>query len=408
MTLCRVKALFRRRRGLLINGALAVLLVAGAAYAYLSLNDNAGASSPGRITTVRRGALVSSVSASGAVASSESRDLAFGTSGTVTEIDVQAGDKVKKGQVLARLDDADAQDAMDSAQAALSAAESAGTSTPALYSSYVQAKASYNSAVRQLDGTKLTAPFSGTILAVNGSVGGSSSGSSSGSSTGSTGSSGSSGGGGSGGSGAGGGSGSTASSGTGGSTSSGFMTIADTSKLEVDGEFTEVDVAKIKKGQQSTVTFDAMPGADASGKVASIDQTAATSNNVVQYGVAVTLTDPPKGLRIGATGTVRVTTAQAADALIVPPAAVRTAGGRSTVTVMQNGKQVPMLVQVGIQGDQGTQVTSGLNEGDQVLIPTTGTTGGSGFPSGRFPGGLGGGGGGGGGGAIRSGGGGGG
>ena len=164
------------------------------------------------------------------------------------------------------------------------------------------------------------------------------------------------------------------------------MTIADTSKLEVDGEFTEADVAKIKKGQQATVTFDAMPGTRATGKVTSIDQTATTSNNVVQYGVAVALTDPPKGLRIGATGTVQVTTAQAADALIVPSAAVRTAGGRSTVIVMRNGRQVPTLVQIGIQGDQGTQITSGLNEGDQVLIPTSGITGGTGFPSGRFPG----------------------
>ena len=38
------------------------------------------------------------------------------------------------------------------------------------------------------------------------------------------------------------------------------------------------------------------------------------------------------------------------------------------------------------KGDQGTQITSGLNEGDQVLIPTSGITGGTGFPSGRFPG----------------------
>ncbi len=399
--LWRVKALLRRRRGLLINGVLAVLLVAGAAYAYLSLNDNAGASSPGRITTVRRGTLVSSVSASGSVASSETRDLAFGTSGTVKEIDVQVGDKVKKGQVLARLDDAEAQDAVDSARAALDAAEAAGTSTPSLYSSYVQAKASYNNALRQLDGTKLTAPFSGTVIAINGTVGGSSSGSSSSSSG--SGSSSSAGGGsgrsgGSGGAGA--SSGSSAASGSGGSSTGGFMTIADTSKLEVDGEFTEADVAKIKKGQRATVTFDAMPGARATGKVTSIDQIATTSNNVVQYGVSVALTDPPKGLRIGATCTVQVTTAQADDALIVPSAAVRTAGGRSTVTVMQNGKQVPKIVQVGIQGDQGTQITSGLNEGDQVVIPTTGVTGGTGFPSGRFPG-LGGGGGG----AVRIGGG---
>src|SRR5262249_33797879 len=147
--------------------------------------------------------------------------------------------------------------------------------------------------------------------------------------------------------------------------------------------------------QQASVTFDAMRGTQAHGKVTAIDQTSTTSNNVVQYGVTVSLTDPPEGLRIGATATVQVTVAQAADALYVPTAAVRTAGGQSTVTVMDHGKQVSRTVQTGVQGDLGTQITSGLNEGDQVVMATTGGTNGTGFPSGRFPGGFGGGGGGG-------------
>jgi macrolide-specific efflux system membrane fusion protein len=170
--------------------------------------------------------------------------------------------------------------------------------------------------------------------------------------------------------------------------------MADTGKLQIKGEFTETDVAKVKKGQQASVTFDAMQGTRASGKVTGIDQTSTTTNNVVQYGVTVTLTDPPSGLRIGATATVQVTTASAQNVLYVPTAAVRSAGGQSAVTVMSNGKQVSKQVQTGVQGDQGTEIKSGLNEGDQVVIATTGTTGGTGFPTGRFPGGggLGGGG----------------
>ncbi|MEV5747705.1 HlyD family efflux transporter periplasmic adaptor subunit [Actinoallomurus sp. NPDC052308] len=372
-----------RRRGVLINGALAVLLVGGAGVAYFSLSDDAGASSPGRTVQVSRGTVVASVSASGAVASARSQDLSFATSGTVDKINVQVGDKVKKGQVLATVDDANARDDLEAARAALNAAEAGDTSTASGYSSYMQAKTSYNSAQRALDGTELVAPFSGTIVAVNGTVGGSSSGSSSSSSS-SSGSSGSSGSGGSGAGGAAGGSSGSAgsSSGSGG----GFMTIAETSKLVVTGDFTEADVAKLKKGQSATVTFDAVQSAQASGKVTAIDQTATTSNNVVQYGVTVSLTDPPAGLRIGATATVRVTTARAENVLYVPTAAVRTAGGRSTVTVLRGGKQVVQVVQAGVQGDQGTEITSGLKEGDQVLIALSSTAGSGGFPSGRFPG----------------------
>ena len=370
-----MKALLRRRR-LLINGALALLIVVGVGVAYLSLHDDAGASSPGRIVRVSRGTVVSTVSASGSVASAHSRDLAFGTSGTVDTIKVQVGDKVKKGRLLATLDDSSARDNLRSAQAALSAAEAGDTSTPSGYSGYVQAKASYASAERALQGTRLTAPFSGTIVAVNGTVGGSSSGSSSsGSST-------------SGGNNSDGASASSSSSGSSGGSSSGsgFITIADTGKLDVKGEFTESDVTKIKKNEQASVTFDAMQGARATGKVTAIDQTSTTSNNVVQYGVTVSLTDPPGGLRIGATATVQITTASAQDVLYVPTAAVRTAGGRGTVTVMSGGKQVPKVVQTGVQGDQGTEIKSGLNEGDQVLVASSGTTGGTGFPTGRFPG----------------------
>jgi macrolide-specific efflux system membrane fusion protein len=379
-----VKALLRRRR-LLINGALALLLVAGIGVAYLSLHDDAGASSPGRIVRVSRGTVVSSVSASGSVASANSRDLGFGASGTVDTIKVQVGDKVKKGQLLATLDDASAQDALQSAQAALSAAEAGDTSTPSGYSSYVQAKAARDSAQRSLDGTELKAPFSGTIVAVNGSVGGSSSGSSgSSTSSGSTGSTGAAGGGG-------GSSSAASSSASSSSTGSGFITIADTTKLAIKGEFTESDIAKVKKGQQASVTFDAMQGTRASGKVTAIDQTSTTTNNVVQYGVTVTLTDPPKGLRIGATATVQVTTASAENVLYVPTAAVRTAGGQSAVTVLSGGKQVTKIVQAGVQGTQGTEIKSGLNEGDQVVIANaSGGAGGTGFPTGRFPGGGGG------------------
>ncbi|MGH3380791.1 MAG: efflux RND transporter periplasmic adaptor subunit [Actinoallomurus sp.] len=376
-----MKALLRRRR-LLLNGALALLLVIGVGVAYLSLHDDAGASSPGRIVRVGRGTIVSSVSASGSVASANSRDLGFGTSGTVDTIKVQVGDKVKKGQLLATLDDASAQDDLRSARAALTAAEAGDTSTPSGYSSYVQAKTSYAGARRALDGTELKAPFSGTIVAVNGAVGGSSSGSSASTSS-SSGTGGATGG-------ASGGGSSSSSSSTSSSTSSGgsgFVTIADTGKLQIKGEFTETDVAKVKKGQQASVTFDAMQGTRASGKVSGIDQTSTTSNNVVQYGVTVSLSDPPSGLRIGATATVQVITANAQNVLYVPTAAVRTAGGQSTVTVLNGGKQVPKSVQTGVQGDQGTEIKSGLNEGDQVVIANASGTTGGGFPTGRFPGG---------------------
>ncbi|GII29254.1 efflux RND transporter periplasmic adaptor subunit [Planotetraspora mira] len=365
-----------KRRALIINGVLGVLLLGGVGVAYGSLGSDSSNEAAPLTTRVTRATVLSSVSASGSVASSRTRSLDFGTSGTVESIAVESGDKVKKGRVLARLDDTAAQESLDAAQAALDAADAGDTSTPSGYSQYISARNSYRAAKRAVAGTEIKAPFAGTIVAVNGSEGGSSGGSG-----GSASSSGSSGGSGSGG-GSGGGSSSAAAT---SSTGTGFIEIADPARLQIVGQFTEADVTKLKVGQAASVSFDALTGVTANGKVTVIDPQPQTSNNVVQYAVTISLSGVPKTVRLGQTASVQVTVAKVDDALAVANAAVTTAGGRSTVKVLENGKQVVKPVEIGVKGDTLTEIKSGLNEGDQVvrnLSTTTGTGGGFQFPGG--------------------------
>jgi macrolide-specific efflux system membrane fusion protein len=377
-----------KRRALIINGALGVLLLGGAGMAYGALGSGSSDEAAPLTARVTRGTVTSSVSASGSVGSSRTRSLDFATSGTVESIAVKPGDKVKKGQVLARVDDTAAQESLDAAKASLDAADDADTSTTSGYSQYIDAKNSYNAAERAVSGTVIRAPFAGTIVAVNGSVGGSSSGSGGSSSTGTSSgsSSGSSGGTSS-------GSSSSSSSGSSG-TGSGFIEIADPAKLQIIGQFTEADVTKLKVGQTATVTFDALTGVSASGKVATIDPQPQTSNNVVQYAVTISLKNVPSTVRLGQTATVQVIIDRVADVLTLPSTAVTTAGGQSTVKVMQNGKQIVKTVQAGVKGDTTTEIKSGLKEGDEVVrSQSPGSSGGGGqFPAGG--GGFGGGGGG--------------
>jgi multidrug efflux pump subunit AcrA (membrane-fusion protein) len=75
--------------------------------------------------TVLRGNVTATASAAGTVRSADTRELVFGTSGTVTKVEVAPGDKVRSGQVLARLDDADAKGQVEVAKAALAAADDA-------------------------------------------------------------------------------------------------------------------------------------------------------------------------------------------------------------------------------------------------------------------------------------------
>jgi macrolide-specific efflux system membrane fusion protein len=323
-----------------------------------------------------RTTVVASVSASGSVRSARSRSLRFDTTGTVERIYVQPGDKVAKGQLLARLDDTTARENLDAASATYDSA-AADTSTAALYAQFVKARNALNAAKRAVAATSLKAPFAGTVITLNGTVGAAASGGSTG----------------------------TADASGGGSTgkaaasdSAAFAEIADASKLQLVGNFTESDVTRLKVGQQTSVTFDALSGVTATGKVTQIEPVASTTGNVVQYPVTVSFTDVPEQVRLGQTATVEVVVGQAENVVAIPSTAISSAGGQDAVTVLRDGRQVRTPVEVGVRGTALTEITSGLTEGDQVVPPaaTPGTgqqqqgrfPGGGGFTGGRAPGGV--------------------
>ena len=252
-----------------------------------------------------------------------------------------------------------------SAQAALSTqkASVAVNSQPASSGSVASSKAQVAAAEVQvaqaqltLDQTVLKAPVSGTVVSISGEVGASSTAASSSSSS---------------------------------STSTAFMTIATLNQLQVTTMVAEADAAKVQLGQKATVSFPAL-GTSASGSVTAIDLTQTVTNNVVEYGVTVLLDSAPSGVRLGQTSSVSITTATRDSVLSVPSSAITKSGPVSTVTVRKNGQDVVTVVGTGLVGDSGTEITSGLSEGDQVVISnSTGTGGTFTFPGGGLGGGLG-------------------
>jgi multidrug efflux pump subunit AcrA (membrane-fusion protein) len=162
------------------------------------------------------------------------------------------------------------------------------------------------------------------------------------------------------------------------------MTIADVSKYTVTAAIAESDIADVKVGQAASISFPAIADAKSTATVTAIAPTGTASNSVVTYATTITLTDPPSTLRLGQTADVTITTASsAANALYVPAAAITTQNGTSTVKVVgSNGKTTSVTVKLGIVGDDGTQITSGLKAGETIVIgsvsnqtTTTGTTG---------------------------------
>lgn len=376
----------RKARILALNGVL-LLVLGGAAWGAYELlwpsTQSNAASSDVRRVAVTRTSVIDTVSAAATVQSSYTGNADFGTSGTVTEIDVKVGDVVAVGQQLAKLDATEAnqqvtvaQSNLAVAQEGLDDAESAAATTttaPPGGGSQASSAQSVTSAKAKVDQAKLAlqqakdaqaatvlkAPAAGTVTAINGAVGqrvGSSAGS-------------------------GGNSSSAQSSG-----SSGFIVLTDMANLVVKANVAEIDVSKIKAGQDATVTINALPDTPVQAKVIAADLTPTASNNIVQFGVQLSLVTPPAGIRPGQSASVSIVVARADDALSVPSAAVRTVNGQNSVTVLSGGQQVTRAVEVGVRSESRVQITSGLTEGEEVVLSTAGTTG-TGNNGGVFPGG---------------------
>lgn len=435
-----MKVLPRRRRAVLINSVLGVVVLAGAGGAYAAVHDDGSGSSSGsgtaRVATVTKTTVLATVSGSGTLASPSDAGVDFTTGGTLTEVDVKAGDKVKKGQVLAKVDPTDAEETLAEDQASLTAAQAnltkveegelpastgssgasgsdgssgsgsrggaAATPTPTptptvdpaqlaqAQAQVTQAQNKVDADQRAVDGCVLKAPVAGTVASVGGAKGDTVSGSSggSGSSSGSAG--------GSGGSGSSGSSGSSASS---GSTPTGFVVLTNPSGMQVTADFSEADSLKIKAGQAATVTLNAESGTVLNAKVLSISSLPASSgssggggssSSAVQYPATLQITSDTSNLRTGLSASIQVVTGSATNALSVPTAAVSGTGANRTVLVVnKDGSTTRTDVTVGVEGDSTDQITSGLTEGQQVQIPTVASSGSGGFPSGAFPGGIG-------------------
>jgi RND family efflux transporter MFP subunit len=170
------------------------------------------------------------------------------------------------------------------------------------------------------------------------------------------------------------------------------LTLVPEAPYEVTAQFSEADAMKVSAGQSATVTFDALNGESATGTVTSVAILPTTGGDVTTYAATITLADAPDSVRDGMSASVVVTVDEVADALWAPSAAITTAGGLSTVTVRANGIDTVVPVTTGLAGDTGTVITSGVAEGDQLVVDTTDSgIGFSGIPGGGPPGGLGGG-----------------
>jgi HlyD family secretion protein len=158
--------------------------------------------------------------------------------------------------------------------------------------------------------------------------------------------------------------------------------LDDLNSLLVDVELSEVDINSVSVGQPVTLTFDAILGKEYLGQVIKVSQAGTVLNGVVNFTVTVELIDADEQVKPGMTAAVNIVVKEIQDAVLVPNRAVRLVDGDRVVFVMgDDGVTEKVEIRLGSSSDTMSVVIGGdLKEGDQIVLNPTADLTGSGPP----------------------------
>ncbi len=153
-----------------------------------------------------------------------------------------------------------------------------------------------------------------------------------------------------------------------------FITL-DSKYLYIKALVSEADIAKIQTGQDATLTFDAFGTAkEFKGNVYEVDPSETIVQGVVYYVVKVQFDASGEAVKPGMTANLTLQTNSKSGVLDVPARAVQYDGNQAYVQVLKttdNKKEVEKRnVEIGLQGDENVEITSGLSEGEEIVTFT--------------------------------------
>ncbi|HEY1245504.1 MAG TPA: efflux RND transporter periplasmic adaptor subunit [Hyphomicrobiaceae bacterium] len=308
---------------------------------------------PVKVATVAAAPEGRTLSYSGVVRARVESNIGFRVGGKIVERAVNVGDRVKVGQLIARLDDTDLKLAENSAKAAVASARTRRDVTrdnlerakPLLAQRFIS-QASYDirrndfdAAVSALDSAEaqlrqaanatgyatLTADKAGIVTAV------------------------------------------TAEPGQVVSAGQAVVTAAEAGETEIAFGVPEQDAGRLAAGQRATVTLWAGPRMSTEGRIREIAGQADAASRT--YAVRVSVSHPPQAMRLGMTATVAIRIDGQVAAMLVPLTALTEADGTPVVFVVDaEGKTVRRTpVTVAGTADEGVRVADGLKAGDTVV-----------------------------------------
>ena len=337
---------------------------------------------------VKRGKIAQTVSATGEISATNLVDVGAQVSGQIKKMHVKIGDVVKEGDLIAEIDNVTQvnevntrkaqlqtyQAQLESAQVALKIAQrkynrykslasadavskeefeatedSLATNRAKikeLQSSIRQTQIAINTAEKDLGYTRITAPSAGTVVSLVVEQG------------------------------------QTINS---SQTSPTVVQIADLTSMTNKMQIAEGDATKVKAGQTVNFTILSEPDTPISAKLDSIDpglttmsqgsysRSTDTTSNAIYYYARATVPNPEGKLAIGMTTQNTVEIASADNVLMVPTVAIKTKDGKKFVRVLEaNNQASDREIQTGLKDSMNTEVKSGLNEGEKVVMSEMG------------------------------------
>ena len=366
---------------------LGLLVTAAAAYYFFSRNSKQETTY--LTESVTRGNVEKTVVASGSVESVNKVDVGAQASGKITKLYVKLGQEIKKGEMIADIDSTTQINTLNTQKAALvsyqaqlkakktaydvalssynrlsklytqkatsldsvntakSTLDNAKAEMEAIEANIKQAEIEVNIAETNVDYTKITAPMDGTVISVPVSEG------------------------------------QTVNA---NQTTPTIVTIADLSKMKIKPEISEGDITKVKAGQEVSFTIlsdsqtlyhsiiDSVDPAnttttDSSSTSSSTSLSSSSTTSAIYYYANVLIDNPDRTLRIGMTTENNIKIANAKDVLLVSNMAIQKRDGKSVVNILNDKNQPEQReVEVGVQNDFKTEIKSGLNEGEKVIV----------------------------------------
>jgi RND family efflux transporter MFP subunit len=305
------------------------------------------------------------LTASGYVVARRKAAVASKGTGTLIFLGVEEGDKVKKGQVIARLDDSDVAASLQRARENLRVVEADLNDAKqslerqrvllardmVARSEYDIAEARYKRVIAGIDAakfavkeaevavnnTRIVAPFDGTVLKKNADVGEI-----------------------------------VAPLAGAASSKAAVVTIADMSSLEVEADVSEANITRVVPGQACEIRLDAYPDRRYQGYVTKIVPTADRAKATVLVKIKFKNYDdrvlPEMGAKIAflAPGSDE-SPARAKSLLTIPVAAVASRNGRQVVFQVKDDRATGLPVVLGERMGNLVEIKEGLKEGDKVI-----------------------------------------